>query len=178
MAETWVGGAKSLVSFTSSSPAAAGILQVPFDNAFYTEGNTILRLLLGYQLITTPILDSAVPFPFMAFPTAAAAWFDPNPDFPAEVTSTSVEDAMVGDALFSSLLRWVPVRWTDGTDQGWIFHADSGGTVSVRGKRTINFTPTDNMNFGIGGIAGDLDLPPFEPGVNGHLWMKWLVQRP
>lgn len=178
MSRVWHGAGKTIFNFKSSSSPSDGILEIPFNNSLYSDGNTIERLLVGYQLISAPIVDADVPEPWLGFPLSAAAWFYPNPDFPSETNSTSVEDAMTGDALFSDLLRFEAVRWTDGTDHGWIFQANSGGTVSCKGGRTINDKTTDTLSFGLGGIGGVTDLPVFEPGLYGHLWMKWLVQRP
>lgn len=178
MSNTWRGYGKQLFNLTTASPPGDDILTINLTHPPYDYGHTIERLLLSYYLISAPVLDADVPQPWIGWPLAAAAWFYPNPDFPNEPNTTSVEDAMAGDALFSDLLRFKPVRWTDGTDHGWIFIADSGGVQSVKGNRTIRDTGIDTLNFGIGGIGGDADLPLFEPGFYGHLWMKFVTQHP
>jgi hypothetical protein len=173
----WVGAAQTIFNYKSSSDLSDGQIFVSFDSPVYQDGDTILRLLLGYYLISQQATDADLAHPFIAFPTAAAAWFYPNPNFPDEINSASVEDATTGDALFTDLLRYKETRWTDGTDHGSIFMADSGGTVSVQAERTINDKTVDTLTYGLGTIGGDADLPLFEPGFYGRLWMKWLVLR-
>jgi len=178
VADRWYGANKALQNLTSSDDETAFRLTVDFDSPQYDNGNTLLRILVGYWIQTAFVDNSSLTLP-LVWQLGVACWWEPNPGDPPDPTSTSVQEALYHDALFSDMVLWRPSRWTDGTLHATQWVADSGGMQSMRGQRQIVDKTVTTLNLEIGGFSstGAGSGSELQPAISGNLYLKYLMRQ-
>lgn len=145
-----------------------------FDFVIMNDGDTILRLLVGYRfetdLIENSLMGTLSPWPWYVSVTKT-----PTPDGETEFDVRSVG----GDAMFRDYLRWTPQPWTDGTTFSTKWYAHSDGMASMQGERMIFDKTFDKLTVALGAEAGgfpgwDSDNYVFVP-VQGWVWVEAMV---
>jgi hypothetical protein len=172
---TWRGAALPMVGVDPAGDPHNYTLTVGFNSVIFNETDTLVRVLAGYNIRTDPVMDADITS-LCVVPAAVAVWFFPNPNFPAETNSTSVEDAMVGDALVSEVINWRAHRWFDGSNYGYVFDGGSPGTISAQGKRTLGDLSTCMLTMEARNIGGASFSGALSPHFHGVLWMKYLIE--
>jgi hypothetical protein len=159
------------------SAGADTTLEFAFNSPLFHEGDTLERLLVYYWFQTRYVDNSSL----TGVPSSicVAAWWQPNPQADAAIedpTSETITDALTGDALYVDYGRWRSDRWTDGTLHATQWICDSGGPVSVQGRRTIIDQPSTLLTLGWDlhnvSSGGSSDL---SPTIDGYIALRYLV---
>lgn len=138
----------------------------------------IIRLLTDWTF-HTQIEGAATGLQKMPEPWCVGAYYTPIPPTDLDIESSSILDALIGDALYSEVLHWVQTPIWDGTALSYQWHAGSHGVRDLKAKRTIHDKTVAKVHFGINPMR---DFVPDESNmipitVNGTMRIKLLIQK-
>lgn len=174
----WIG---DMFAWVGASDADSGADLTPgFSMNIPAIGNEDLieRLLVDYSFYTQ-IESSASGLEKMPEPWCVAVYYTPIPPADLDIETDSPLQAMIGDALYSALLHWVPTFIWTGTDWAVQWHASSNGVQSVKGKRRIIDKTTATVHFGINPLGLDVPGPGTQIplSVSGFMRVKLSIQK-
>jgi len=174
----WVGDLFDWTSATATDPSSDLMPALSLDLPKVGNLDTVSRVVVDYTF-TTQIEGTGSGLEKQPEPWAAAVWYTPLPPGDPDDESGSVIDAMIGDALWSELLQWTPVVWTDGSIFGYQWHAHSGQPMSQKGQRVIHDKTTAKIHFGIMSmrdvVPDESQMIPLE--LRGFMRVKVLIKR-
>lgn len=177
MTKRWF-GRRGYYNINPGSPGSMSFqLFQSFDNPEFHDGDTLLRILFGWQCQTQLTDFGGVPDrgPWPAFVTLA---FDPDPDGDPTIGVPPIG----GDALWRESVLWRRVEFTDGATTTFAWEAHSGQLRSGQGQRkaidktvsqlvaTISLDNTAASDF-----PADTGYVPLN--VFGNLWFEFLVDQ-
>lgn len=110
--------------------------------------DTVVRVLVDWTF-HSQIEGSATGLEKQPEPWGMAVYYTPLPPGDPDAASSSVIDALTGDALYSEVLHWVQTPIWDGSQFEYQWHASSNGVRDAQGKRTIHDKTNAHIHFGI-----------------------------
>jgi len=148
-----------------------------FDGPEFNDGDSLLRILLGWQMQTDLTDFEGVPDrgPWPAFVTAR---FNPDPDGDPGIGAPPIG----GDALWRESVDWRRRHFTDGSTNSYCWEAHSGPMRSGQGQRkaidktisevacVVSFDNTAADDF-------PLDVGYVPLNAFGFVWLELLVQQ-
>lgn len=174
----WVG---DIFSWQGATDVDSGSDLIPaFSLNIPAIGNEdiIVRTLVDWTF-HSQIEGSATGLEKMPEPWAVGVYYTPIPPSDLDFESSSILDALIGDALFAEVLHWTPTPIWDGSDFSMQWHAGSNGVRSVKGKRTIINKTTAKVHFGINPlrdfVSDEALMIPMT--MNGTMRIKLAIQK-
>jgi hypothetical protein len=160
----------------SSSISSDTDIFMSLNHSYIHNGDKVARVLVDYYMYTNLIENSLALFN-PPEPFSLGVSYSPNPDDFPDINSTSANDMIQGDSLWSTMLQWQPSRWTDGTLNSTQWYATSRGVETGQGKRTIEDKTTAGLWVSLNSMAslgfafGDLPVD-----VYGIARIKFLIE--
>jgi len=151
----------------------------PMDQINIADGDTIVRILFGWQAETQLISNTLAASKAMR-PLKVGVTYNPSPE--GELIWSAQSDG--GDALAKEYATWHEHSWTDGTLHSTSWYSGSEGMRSYQGQRQIQDKTVASLNIQAS-IRCDLGTPPNGISsrwvdsviVNGSAWLEYLLQR-
>jgi len=168
----------------SGTPAMAGSDPDPVDFSFNNpqidpSGDVVERLLVSYRVQTTTV-DTTGPIDANPLPYGIGVSYTPNPQLDPGGDSVTIGDMISGDALFTDVVRWRPVYIVQGIANVVQWVADSGGVITVQGRRTIQDKVDARLRIAMGSLRdffGGSEVNSLDVAVSGWVYVKILVKR-
>lgn len=152
-------------------------LVMSFDNPSFNDGDSLLRILLGWQA-QTALTDFAGTPDRGAWPAFVTAQFNPDPDGDPSIGAPPIG----GDGLWREAVAWQRVHFTDGATHSYAWEAYSGQMRSGQGQRkAIDKTDSEVVarfsfdNSAANDFPSDTAYVPLD--VTGFLWLEILVEQ-
>ena len=177
MSRRWF-GRRGYMNINPVSPSDSTFqLFASFDNPSFNDGDSLLRILFGWQLRTELTDFAGVPDrgPWPMFVTVA---FEPAPDGDPEIGTPPIG----GDALWREGVAWQQVSFTDGATTSYAWEAYSGELRSGSGMRKAVDKTTSQLvanasfdNTAADNFPSDTFYVPLN--LRGYLWFEYLVEQ-
>lgn len=172
----WRGTVNRYNGVTASSSLGDLVDDISLHTVGIVNFNKVSRVLVDWDLFTQ-LESSASPIQAPPEPWCIGVSYTPNPDGSPDLNQDQPVGMLTGDALFSALLNWEPVPWTDGTIHATQWHARSTLVASQKAVRTIFDVTTAVLHFGIQSCVSVLP-GPFDYvalTVHGTVRLKYLI---
>ena len=172
----WGGVTQTYDSADHSDLLGDLVFDIPLNQIRINNGDQVARLLVEYSFYSD-LHENSVAMNHSPEPWCLAVTFTPNPDGPPDLDIVEPQGALQSDALYTTMLRWKPARWTDGTTNSTQWYADSNGVESVQGTRTIHNKADANLHFGIQGLGDEIGPLDYVPLIlSGWIHIKYLIK--
>jgi hypothetical protein len=177
MARRWF-GRRAYFNINPGSPGSDSFqMFASFDNPTFHDGDSLLRILFGWQAQTELTDFGGVPDrgPWPMFVTVA---WEPDPDGDTEISAPPIG----GAGLWRESVAWQRVHFTDGATTSFAWEAHSGQPRSGAGQRkTIDKTISQLVctasfdNSAADDFPADTFYVPLN--VRGNMWLEYLVEQ-
>lgn len=144
----WVGDVFAWDGATNADTGSDLIPALSLNVPAVSTLDSVVRVLVDWTF-HSQIEGSATGLEKQPEPWAMAVYYTPLPPGDPDTESSSISNALMGDALYSEVLHWVPTPIWDGTQFSNQWHASSNGVRDGHGKRTIHDKTTAKVHFGI-----------------------------